>query len=241
MDTLKLVIFIANITYVTAIVWKIICEGTLDYMGFEPGTVETRDTSEVPDIFMLNFEVEHKNNMEALIMAVYFAFTSLSTVGFGDYHPRGDLERVCGAFILLIGVAVFSYIMGNFISILEEMKAFAADLEDADNLSKFFGTIKHYNKEHPIKHELMQKIIQLFDYRWKNDKLIAFQDNADIDILDQLPEEIQRTIYVEFLFRDFLMDYSKTFCFENELCVNQPSFFTWEDHCYIIFMKAVLS
>jgi hypothetical protein len=73
------------------------------------------DDGEAPDIFMLYFEVEKKTNIEALIMACYFAFTSLTTVGFGDYHPRANLERVCGAFILLIGVAVFSYIMGNFI------------------------------------------------------------------------------------------------------------------------------
>jgi len=48
----------------------------------------------------------------------YFAFTSLSTVGFGDYVPRSNLERAVGAFMLLSGVAIFSYIMGNFIQIL---------------------------------------------------------------------------------------------------------------------------
>ena len=115
MDTLKLVIFIANISYVTAIVWLIICEGVLDYNGYEPGTVETRDDTDLPDIFMLQFEVENRSHMGVLIMSVYFAFTSLTTVGFGDYHPRGNLERICGAFILLSGVAIFSYIMGNFI------------------------------------------------------------------------------------------------------------------------------
>lgn len=37
--------------------------------------------------------------------------TSLSTVGFGDYYPKNDYERIVGSFILLIGVTVFSYIM----------------------------------------------------------------------------------------------------------------------------------
>lgn len=37
MDTLKLVIFIINITYLTAIIWLVICEAVLDYNGFEPG------------------------------------------------------------------------------------------------------------------------------------------------------------------------------------------------------------
>lgn len=43
----------------------------------------------------------------------YFAFTSLSTVGLGDYHPRSDLERAIGAFALLFGVTVTSYVMEN--------------------------------------------------------------------------------------------------------------------------------
>lgn len=48
----------------------------------------------------------------------YYAFTTLSTVGFGDFHPRSNAERTVCAFILLIGVAIFSYVMGNFIEIL---------------------------------------------------------------------------------------------------------------------------
>jgi hypothetical protein len=49
---------------------------------------------------------------------VYFAFTTLSTVGFGDYHPWSETERIITTFILLCGVACFSYIMGQFIEIL---------------------------------------------------------------------------------------------------------------------------
>ena len=44
----------------------------------------------------------------------YFAFTSLATVGFGDINPRSNIERLLGAFMLLIGVAIFSVFMVNF-------------------------------------------------------------------------------------------------------------------------------
>ena len=54
---------------------------------------------------------EEKTNGEKLIIVLYFAFTTLSTVGFGDYVPKSELERTITAFILLIGVACFSYIM----------------------------------------------------------------------------------------------------------------------------------
>ena len=54
------------------------------------------------------------------------------------------------------------------------MKIFAADLEDADNLAKFFGTMKHFNSSYPMNTKLQKDIVALFEYRWKNDKLIAF-------------------------------------------------------------------
>ena len=70
-----------------------------------------------------------------MIILTYFAFTSLSTVGFGDYAPISDLERLVGAFVLLGGVAIFSYIMGNFIEILNNFKDFNKDYDLGDKLT----------------------------------------------------------------------------------------------------------
>jgi len=42
----------------------------------------------------------------------------------------------------MFGVAIFSMVMGNFSDILLEIKAMNADLDDSDNLSKFFGVVK---------------------------------------------------------------------------------------------------
>lgn len=64
----------------------------------------------------------------------YFAFTSLSTVGFGDYAPRSDLERGVGAFLLLSGVAIFSIIMGQFIEILDSYMKFNEENNEGDLL-----------------------------------------------------------------------------------------------------------
>jgi len=76
---------------------------------------------------------------------MYFAFTSLSTVGFGDFHPRSNQERLVTAMILLFGVATFSYCMGIFIGILGTYETLNAELDDGDNLSRFFGMLKHFN------------------------------------------------------------------------------------------------
>lgn len=87
---------------------------------------------------------------------VYYAFTSLSTVGFGDLHPRSNSERLVCSFILLFGVAIFSYIMSIFIEILDQYKNLNADLDEGDDLSKFFGLLRRFNDNVPIKLQLKE-------------------------------------------------------------------------------------
>jgi voltage-gated potassium channel Kch len=52
------------------------------------------------------------------LVSCYFALTTLSTVGYGDYFPISNEERIFAVIIMLGGVAFFSYIMGSFIEIL---------------------------------------------------------------------------------------------------------------------------
>ena len=58
---------------------------------------------------------------ENLTIVVYFMFTTLSTVGFGDFNPKSETERVIMTLVLLIGVACFSYILSQLGSILIEV------------------------------------------------------------------------------------------------------------------------
>ena len=53
------------------------------------------------------------------LVTVYFAFTSLSTVGFGDFVPKSNFERLMAVNLLIFGVSIFSYIMGEFVSMIK--------------------------------------------------------------------------------------------------------------------------
>ena len=68
------------------------------------------------------------------LAAMYFAMTSLSTIGFGDMYPVNDLERLLGSFMLLCGVAVFSMVMGQLSFMVANMDILNGDQEDDDQL-----------------------------------------------------------------------------------------------------------
>lgn len=126
---------------------------------------------------------------------VYFSFTTLSTVGLGDYHPISDLERLIFTFILLSGVSLFSYIMGNFVEVIEGVKLLGAQNEDADRLSKFFGLMAKYNGGRRLKKSYIEEFENYFSYYWEHDKLYFLQGTSDIRFWDELPSDIKIQIF----------------------------------------------
>jgi hypothetical protein len=113
----------------------------------------------------------------------YYAFTSLSTVGFGDFHPKSDAERFLCAFMLMGGVGIFSIIMGNFSDIIQEIEATNAPLDNQDLLSKFMSVIKHKNYSKPVKAKFKTEVEQFFAYKWSNDRNQAIDDPDELAIL----------------------------------------------------------
>lgn len=52
--------------------------------------------------------------------------------------------------VLLSGVAIFSYIMGVFVEIINKFIDLDADFEDSDNLEKFYSLMQHFNNGRPF-------------------------------------------------------------------------------------------
>ena len=89
-----------------------------------------------------------------ILLCMYFAFTSLSTVGFGDFYPVSDLERLLGSFVLLIGVAMFSYILGELLANVQAINLIESGFERQDDLDRFFSLLQQFNDKKPIEKSL---------------------------------------------------------------------------------------
>jgi hypothetical protein len=111
----KLVITILGTSYFLGLFWYIVCDlkefiypEELNFISYYYG-----DACSVED-----FDCVEENgvdgNFHRVVASMYYAFTSLSTVGFGDMHPENNFERGFCAFILLAGNAIFGYVLGVF-------------------------------------------------------------------------------------------------------------------------------
>jgi len=111
LKVLQLILIIMCISFFAGMMFYIKC-----YYGHE------YDEDEESFATYFGFDYAHPN--ESVVTLTYYMFTSLSTVGLGDYHPITSSERVIVAFMLLFGVMITSFTMENFSLMLKELKNF---------------------------------------------------------------------------------------------------------------------
>lgn len=182
--TVRLVMIILFASYFLGMFWYIYCDLTMKYID-DPTTdkfiiffrLVPEGANPVNDSAVADYK------LRAAIIMTYWAFTTLSTVGLGDYHPRSNAERVLCAIILLVGSTMFSYIMGNFIDILYSLKNINVDFKDELMLTKFMGSLTRFNGGQPIDHKRQEKIERYFDFRWTNDHNIAVSTKEDEELI----------------------------------------------------------
>lgn len=114
------------------------------------------------------------------VRAVYWTFTTLTTVGYGDISAKTIPQMLMASGVQVIGVGVFGFILSNVASILS--RSDAAREHHMDNLDK----IDTFIKIHQIPNELESKIRAYYYYLWKNKK--GYQDNS---LLESLPGKLQ--------------------------------------------------
>jgi hypothetical protein len=68
-------------------------------------------------------DVSHISRGLAYTNSMYWAFTTTTTVGYGDIRPINDAEHIIAMIAMIIGGSTFGYIVGNVTVIMEGMNA----------------------------------------------------------------------------------------------------------------------
>ena len=113
---IRLVVLIIILTYFIGIFWFLFAKiSTSDELvGWEG---DDEDSPHVVGGYFLNssnWSIINESGGKQTLIAMYFALTSMSTTGFGDFYPVTDSERLIYAFMMLCGVCIFAYFEGEF-------------------------------------------------------------------------------------------------------------------------------
>jgi hypothetical protein len=80
-----------------------------------------------------------------IVISCYYALTTLSTVGYGDYYPICNQERILGIIIMLFGVAFFAFVMGNFIEIISNYEEKMGGIDQSPMLNNWLHILTRFN------------------------------------------------------------------------------------------------
>merc|ERR1740138_1613865 len=67
------------------------------------------------------------------LASLYYAFVTVTTVGYGDIHPVTDGERTYAIFCTLVGSGVFAFFVGELTSLATTAHASERALEEKTN------------------------------------------------------------------------------------------------------------
>ena len=111
------------------------------------------------------------NLSDMVIISLYFALTTLSTVGYGDITPISRIERVTAVIVMMCGVAFFSYIMGNFIEIISNIHSKMGGVDRSQELEYWITSLSRFTNYQPLPKSLHLRIEKDFNFAWLNDRI----------------------------------------------------------------------
>ncbi len=79
-----------------------------------------------PDCWLTKAGVQDSSVFDKYIISLYWAFTTMTTVGYGDVAPYTMSEKIYAMFSMLIACGVFAYVVGSIETIARKSNTMAA-------------------------------------------------------------------------------------------------------------------
>ena len=117
------------------------------------------------------------------LWSLYWAITTMTTVGYGDVHASNTNERIVNIFILFIGASVFGFIVANVSAIMEAMSKRSTLISDR------MRQVAEYLKEKECPADLSHEILRHFKH------LYGLKNSAQgREVLNNLPVKVKNKI-----------------------------------------------
>lgn len=125
-----------------------------------------------------------KSNWELYILSMYWTITTVSTVGYGDITATNNLERVANSCIMLLGVLIYSYMVGSLTNVISSVDSRRA------KLVKHLESLSELAKEYQLGKAFYSRLTNAVEYENKN-------NNKELDnLVASLPSHLKTQLLV---------------------------------------------
>ncbi|XP_028448940.1 potassium voltage-gated channel subfamily H member 6 [Perca flavescens] len=117
------------------------------------------------------------------VTALYFTFSSLTSVGFGNVSPNTNSEKIFSICVMLIGALMYASIFGNVSAIIQRLYSGTARYHAQ------MMRVREFIRFHQIPNPLKQRLEDYFQHAW------SYTNGIDMNaVLKGFPECLQADI-----------------------------------------------
>uniref|UniRef100_A0A8D0CXM5 Potassium voltage-gated channel subfamily H member 2 n=1 Tax=Sander lucioperca TaxID=283035 RepID=A0A8D0CXM5_SANLU len=117
------------------------------------------------------------------VTALYFTFSSLTSVGFGNVSPNTNSEKIFSICVMLIGSLMYASIFGNVSAIIQRLYSGTARYHTQ------MLRVREFIRFHQIPNPLRQRLEEYFQHAW------SYTNGIDMNaVLKGFPECLQADI-----------------------------------------------
>lgn len=202
--------------------------------------ISLQESLEQSDTWVSQFEIRSSRSLTAFdyyIAALYWAFATMSTVGYGDFVAHTTNERIYATLSMVLACGMFAYTVGSIGSIVSKSSA------DENSHRESVVSVNSYMKNFNLPSDLQFRVRRYLEYRWEHDKSNTMDEEAILQLLSEpLREEIYANIHGKLVRRcklfdgfgpNFIMQFTKLL--KTEIFAPGDSIFDEKERSYKIF------
>ncbi|CAK4617905.1 unnamed protein product [Aphanomyces euteiches] len=186
LSLVKILLFLLFLSHLVACVWFYVAQASPYSWALASG--------------YLGNDYSHAVTLQYL-SSLYWAIVTMATIGYGDIVPKTKNELIIAMFVMVIGVSMFGYIVGNITALVDNLNA------SGRMQSERLTMLKEYVIARNLPKHTGKRILDHFEYFYRHRSV--FDEEA---ILSNLPtvmrNEVVHHVLNKFISRiDFLAEF----------------------------------
>jgi uncharacterized protein (UPF0147 family) len=137
------------------------------------------------DTWVFRYGLENEPASRLYLIGLYFAITTLTTVGYGDFSAGTTGEYIIGILWMMFGVGFYSLLAGTLSSVLTSLDAKQAALEEKQ------GVMDLYAKDTDLPANVRKLAVKQLQNPSEN---LLLEDSTRLRLLMNLPKKLRYNI-----------------------------------------------
>lgn len=131
---------------------------------------------------------------EVYVSSLYFHWTTIFTIGYGDIIPTNGLERIYNCFLMFVGVITYSFAvssLGNIVSTYDSLTL---------RYYKHLDTLEEMKSKYDVPDEFYDKVAKYLSYNYK------FNKNEKYYFINDLPIKMRNQLLTN-MYKDIIRNF----------------------------------